>query len=172
MATIKPWGLGRHTTSLIVTMQTLVETTGVLADSALIATLVASTGDIGAASPGHLVHTAQLADDIQWVMRHNHEAIQALTRNRLNHVATTLGGSFTLAEIVRKGAGEARLADCWYNSTCKIAKISFYFGGAGWVVYARMDSHRMRLVKTKNVDVAEFVLIDANTAPTLTAGMR
>ena len=168
MATIGAWGLGRHTTALVVTMQSVVETTGVLSDSTPVATLVASSGTIGT----DLVHTANLADDIQWVMRHNLEAIQALTRNRVNNVATTLGGSFSLAEIVRKGANQALLAACWYGSTTKLAKIQFYFGGAGWVVYARMASHRMRLVKTKNVDVAEFVLIDANTAPTYAAGMR
>lgn len=168
MPNVIPFGLGRHTTSLVVTMQSVTGATGALADSTPVASLITSTGTINT----DLVHTAQLSDDIQWTIRNNHEAIQAITRNRINNVPTIISGAFTLAEIVRKGSGEARLAACWFSGPSRYAKIEWAFGGAKQVVYARMRAFRARPNRTKNVDVAEFVLIDANTAPTYAAGMR
>lgn len=168
MPNVIPFGLGRHLTNLVVTPQSVVGATGVLGDTTPVATLVASTGTINS----NLVHTTNLADDVEWAIRNNLEAIQSITRNRMNNVPTTIGGRFQLAEICRKGDDANLLALIWFTAPSRYCKISFAFAGAVQVVYTRMRSIRIRPSRTKNVDVAEFVLIDANTAPTYTAGMR
>ncbi len=168
MATILSPGLGRHVTTLTVTMQSVHVTTGVLTDSAVVAALITSTGTINST----LVHTANKSDDIEWAIRHNTEAIQSITRGRIHNAPTTIGGTFRLAELVARGTNVNGLATCWFQGPSRIAKLSFFFGGAGGVLYARMRSFRMTPVKTKNVDIAEFVLIDANTDPTYLAGER
>lgn len=168
MANILSPGLGRHVTTLTVTMQSIHATTGVLTPSAVVAALVTSSGVINT----NLAHTASRSDEIEWALRHNTEAIQSITRGRIHNAPTTIGGTFRLAELVARGTDVNGLAACWFEGPSRIAAVSFFFGGAGGVVYARMRNFRMTPVKTKNVDVAEFVLIDANTAPTYAAGER
>lgn len=169
MANILSPGLGRHVTTLTVTMQSVHVTTGVLTPSAVVAALVTSVGTINTAG---LIHTANKSDDIEWAIRHNTEAIQSITRGRIHNAPTTIGGTFRLAELVARGTDVNGLAACWFEGPSRIAAVSFFFGGAGGVIYARMRNFRMTPVKTKNVDMAEFVLIDANTAPTYAAGER
>jgi len=168
VAAIHPVGLGRHLTHLVVTMQAVNLANGTLSDSTPVATLVSSTGTINI----DLIHTANLSDDVEFVIRKNLEAIQSITRNRVHMVPTTIGASITLAELVRKGTDVAQLAACWFEGPSRYAKIDYYRMGHGYTVYMRMRSFRMNPQRTRNVDVAEFVLIDAATAPAFAAGMR
>lgn len=165
MPNIIPHGFGRHVTSLVVTPQAVAATTGVLTDSTPVAALITSTGTLHT----NLVHTAQLSDDIEFAIRNNLEMIQALTRNRVNNVPTTIGGSLTAAEIVRRGTNVALLAGIWFSGKhyCKVQYGRF---GSIYTVYMRMRSFRMNPARTKNVDIAEFVLFDANVAPTFIVG--
>lgn len=167
MPNVIPFGLGRHLTNLVVTPQAVNGATGALTDTTPVATLVSSTG---ASIP--VVNNVNLSGDVDWVIRNNLEAIQGIARNRAHNVPTTIGGRFTLMELVRKGDDEAQLALIWFTASSRYCKISFAFGGAVQVVYARMRAIRIRPSRTRNVDTAEFVLIDANTAPTFVAGMR
>ena len=96
----------------------------------------------------------------------------AITRNRMNHVATTIGASATLAEIVCRGTDVGSLAAIWFEGPSRYCKLQYHRFGAGYTMYMRMRSLRINPARTKNVDVAEFVLIDSNTAPTYTAGDR
>lgn len=149
-------------------MQAVNLANGTLSDSTPVASLVTSTGTINT----DLLHTANLADDIEFAIRNNLEAIQSITRNRIHNVPTTISGTVTLAEIVRRGTDVARLAACWFEGPSRYAKLVFYRMGAGYTVYCRMRAFRMNPSRTKNVDIAEFVLIDAATAPAYAAGMR
>lgn len=168
MPNVIPFGLGRHLTNLVVTPQAVAGANGALTDTTPVATLVTSTGTINT----NLVHTANLSGDVDWAIRNNLEAIQGITRNRQHNAPTTIGGRFSLMEFVRKGDDQAQLALIWFTAPSRYCKISFAFGGAVQVVYARMRSMRIRPDRTRNIDTAEFVLIDAATAPTFTAGMR
>lgn len=165
MANIIPFGFGRHVTTLVITPQAVAATTGIFTPTTPVVSLIASTGTLNSS----LVHTANLSDDIDWAIRNNIEAIQSITRNRMNSVPTTIGATATFAEIVRRGSGNALLASLWFagNYYCAVQYGRF---GSIYTVYMRMRSFRMNPARTKNVDVAEFVLIDANTAPTFAAG--
>lgn len=169
MANIQPWGLGRHVPTLIVTMQTVTATTGALAPSAVVANLITSTGVLHT----DLVHTSNLSDDIEWEMRRNTETVQGITRNRLNHLPTTHGGTFNLVEILRRGNDECRLAACWFEGPSDVATITYGRFGNLWVVYTRLVNYREGpYARGKNIGTATFEMIDANVAPAFTAADR
>ncbi len=168
MASVGPWMLGRHITHLSVTMQTVTAATGALADSAVIATLIDSDGTLHT----DLTHLQNISDVIEWTLRNETENIVGVSRNRANHVRVRYGGEFTLTEILRTGNDQCRLAACWFEATSRIAKIKFGRAGNLWTLYAKMSSYTEDYQRGKNVGVATFRLIDANTAPTYTTAQE
>ena len=168
---LNPWLLGRHVTAVQLQVQTLNESTGALADAVgatQVADLVVSTGSHSA---GTILFTTGLLDSIRLSSDKTTENIASVDRKFANHIPLRIGYQASVAEILRQGANNCRLAQIYHNGSSKIVKLTYARGGNRWIDYFLITGYTETLQRGKNIGTMTLMSVD-NGGGTYTANDR